>query len=550
MSCDTVPHIIEDTEASNRNSFGTTGSGDSFLLTSGDANTSRSSNGSASTTASNGQNSAQICLNQPKLRKASSSSHDSGHRSEDLNTSKSSKSNSSAGSKENGQTCLDTSGTCLNTSGTCLNTSSSSSNLDKELYYVDKKLKDIRLDCEAITAKHNLAQIQNFPPNNDLQRYQMSQSLMIQNEPIYETIPEVSENEMDQVYSMPFDNLKHHALVSPVRSNKKAQFCEDRSQSHNRSPAARPPKQPQSSQHPQQSQNLQTASTPTAVLSKLIRSTSLVGPNMTGTGSGNKYDKNKNFENLLMSSVDEDDPQRESKLKEVEHWLKQSLEPKNNSQQSKSGNPALSGPTLQLSSLKNTGSALSLIKPTLNKRKPAQRTVVGKMPLKGTMPRPQSLVTPATPASGGTPNPNDIMYTDLENLEATMKLQQELMLQKQSQSQQFSNKSSNSQNSSKQHQRSPAVFQAPPPPSLPPPPPNSTGTSGTGGSQEDPSWEWKVKIRPDGTRYITRRPARNKLLKERAKKVSEERGLTTDDDAMSELKVRRPLMLGINLRLL
>ena len=112
-----------------------------------------------------------------------------------------------------------------------------------------------------------------------------------------------------------------------------------------------------------------------------------------------------------------------------------------------------------------------------------------------------------------------------------------------------SNKSNNSQNSPKQQQRSPAVFQAPPPPSLPPPPPNNTGTSGTGGSQEDPSWEWKVKIRPDGTRYITRIPARNKLLKERAKKVSEERGLTTDDDAMSELKVRRPLMLGINLRL-
>merc|ERR1719412_1987547 len=107
-----------------------------------------------------------------------------------------------------------------------------------------------------------------------------------------------------------------------------------------------------------------------------------------------------------MSTVDEDDPQRESKLKEVEHWLKQSLgEPLK-----KSNNP---GPTLQLSSLKNSGSALSLIKPPLNKRKPAQRTVVGKMPLKGTMPRPQSLVTPAaaaapTNALNSTPNPNDI----------------------------------------------------------------------------------------------------------------------------------------------
>jgi hypothetical protein len=53
--------------------------------------------------------------------------------------------------------------------------------------------------------------------------------------------------------------------------------------------------------------------------------------------------------------------------------------------------------------------------------------------------------------------------------------------------------------------------------------------------------EWKVKRRPDGSRYITRRPVRNKILKERALKIMEERcsGLTTDDDAMSELKVGR-----------
>lgn len=49
--------------------------------------------------------------------------------------------------------------------------------------------------------------------------------------------------------------------------------------------------------------------------------------------------------------------------------------------------------------------------------------------------------------------------------------------------------------------------------------------------------EWKVKRRPDGTRYITRRPVRNKILKERAMQIMEERcGLTTDDDAVSELK--------------
>ena len=93
------------------------------------------------------------------------------------------------------------------------------------------------------------------------------------NEPIYETIPEVSEND-EQVYALPFDNLQHQALVSPVRSNKKAQFCEGSPRG-----CLRPPnlKQPPKS------------------LSKLIRSTSL-----------NKCDKNKNFESILLA--DDDDP--------------------------------------------------------------------------------------------------------------------------------------------------------------------------------------------------------------------------------------------------
>lgn len=50
--------------------------------------------------------------------------------------------------------------------------------------------------------------------------------------------------------------------------------------------------------------------------------------------------------------------------------------------------------------------------------------------------------------------------------------------------------------------------------------------------------EWKVKRRPDGTRYIARRPVRNRILKDRAIRIQEERAeLTTEDDAMSELKV-------------
>ncbi|XP_016823628.1 E3 ubiquitin-protein ligase PDZRN3 isoform X2 [Cricetulus griseus] len=56
----------------------------------------------------------------------------------------------------------------------------------------------------------------------------------------------------------------------------------------------------------------------------------------------------------------------------------------------------------------------------------------------------------------------------------------------------------------------------------------------------EPRMEWKVKIRSDGTRYITKRPVRDRLLREGALKIREERsGLTTDDDAMSEMKMGR-----------
>ncbi|XP_067247104.1 PDZ domain-containing RING finger protein 4 [Chanodichthys erythropterus] len=53
--------------------------------------------------------------------------------------------------------------------------------------------------------------------------------------------------------------------------------------------------------------------------------------------------------------------------------------------------------------------------------------------------------------------------------------------------------------------------------------------------------EWKVKVRADGTRYVARRPARDRILRERALRIREERsgGMTTDDDAVSELKMGR-----------
>nr|KAF6475622.1 PDZ domain containing ring finger 3 [Rousettus aegyptiacus] len=59
-------------------------------------------------------------------------------------------------------------------------------------------------------------------------------------------------------------------------------------------------------------------------------------------------------------------------------------------------------------------------------------------------------------------------------------------------------------------------------------------------SLAEPGAEWKVKVRSDGSRYITKRPVRDRLLRERALRLREERaGATTDDDAASELKLGR-----------
>uniref|UniRef100_A0A7N9AQ45 PDZ domain containing ring finger 4 n=1 Tax=Mastacembelus armatus TaxID=205130 RepID=A0A7N9AQ45_9TELE len=61
------------------------------------------------------------------------------------------------------------------------------------------------------------------------------------------------------------------------------------------------------------------------------------------------------------------------------------------------------------------------------------------------------------------------------------------------------------------------------------------------GRPGEPRLEWKVKVRSDGTRYVARRPARDRILRERALRIREERsgGMTTDDDAMSEMKMGR-----------
>lgn len=124
----------------------------------------------------------------------------------------------------------------------------------------------------------------------------------------------------------------------------------------------------------------------------------------------------------------------------------------------------------------------------------------------------------------------DVMYTNRANLEHTMQIQQKLFQQQLEQKHHHRRKSGSPSpkpstqtgNQSANDSQSPSQTQ--------------TGNTPPDSGQ----MEWVVKRRPDGTRYITRRPVRSKLLKERAKKISEERsGMTTDDDAMSELKTGR-----------
>jgi len=140
-----------------------------------------------------------------------------------------------------------------------------------------------------------------------------------------------------------------------------------------------------------------------------------------------------------------------------------------------------------------------------------------------------------------------IVYTNLDNLERTIRLQQERLLRER-----------------EEERLTRPKFSAPPPPSHPPPhlntglppthqpaappPPlplpsgHELATAFRGESNRDTSgtWEWKIKVRPDGSRYIARRPVRSLLLRERGRRIEEERGgNTTDDDAVSEIKTGR-----------
>ncbi|KAF7993507.1 hypothetical protein HCN44_010102 [Aphidius gifuensis] len=133
---------------------------------------------------------------------------------------------------------------------------------------------------------------------------------------------------------------------------------------------------------------------------------------------------------------------------------------------------------------------------------------------------------------------SSVMYTNVDNLEQTMMLQQQIFTQ-----------ALNRKNITKDeiiddnNDKSKGKFRAP----------NLTQYHFIGSQQVrktntlnmpedkcDPRMEWKVKRRPDGTRYIVRRPVRNRLLDNRTLEISEERaGQTTEDDTVSEIKLGR-----------
>ncbi|XP_012221129.1 E3 ubiquitin-protein ligase PDZRN3-B [Linepithema humile] len=137
--------------------------------------------------------------------------------------------------------------------------------------------------------------------------------------------------------------------------------------------------------------------------------------------------------------------------------------------------------------------------------------------------------------------PADTMYTNVANLQQTMMLQQQLFKQALNRKNLTTGRETLTGGARKS--KSHSNFQAP----------NLTQYQFVGSQQvctsatllppEDKGevqMEWKVKRRADGTRYIARRPVRNRILRNRAIKISEERaGHTTEDDTISEMKVGR-----------
>ena len=220
---------------------------------------------------------------------SSSSAKDSGKHDETLNTSKSSNSNSS--SSENGCDYKVDDDFCF----------IGSNNLDKDLGYVNKMLKDVKLQREP---NKKMDEQKSF--NQHISAHQLQQLSVLQaklSEPIYETIPELTESEdcQQSVYALPVDNVKQVAKVEKPYKIIESNF--------NKEALTR-------------GTNIKTKSNTHEKKSKFFPLN--IVPRSASLNTGNQG------ENL---NGDDDLPkERDKKIKEVERWLKLSLS--NNSQSS------------------------------------------------------------------------------------------------------------------------------------------------------------------------------------------------------------------------
>ena len=357
---------------------------------------------------------------------------------------------------------------------------------DSEFYYVDGKLEQISDFYREL--KHRGLPDQNHIANNVANNMDSMNNFII--DPIYEMIPEGSEAE--ELYCLPQDsrlqavNSTRQCSASPSRPKFVKSQEKLRSLCRSISSPMRMNEYLMSRVKRSNSNHSETASNQAVDVHTWLR----------GEG-GMQQQQNEGHERLR---------QQPSHVSEGNERVRQL-----NERSSRRDNE----PSLRLGSATNatSGSTLSLVPP--NEQKQSN--------------------------SGG------IVYTNLDNLERTIRLQQERLLREREEERLMRPK-----------------FSAPPPPNHPPPHLNTSlpathqtaapppplalpsghelATAFRGESNRDTSgtWEWKIKVRPDGSRYIARRPVRSLLLRERGRRIEEERGgNTTDDDAVSEIKTGR-----------
>lgn len=164
-----------------------------------------------------------------------------------------------------------------------------------------------------------------------------------------------------------------------------------------------------------------------------------------------------------------------------------------------------------------------------------------------------------SPSAAASLPPGETMYTNMANLQQTMLLQQQLFLHALSQNNTLCQSAIQTADqaeadATRRHFNAPSLSQyrfvsgqqvaKTRLPFLEPDFLASLPQTYKATVQPQPSeeqMEWKVKKRPDGSRYIVRRPVRSKTLRAaRAMKIDEERNEhTTEDDTISEVKLGR-----------